>query len=174
MIILDRGTEIHLVCERRNNHFHDRTTMQEGATTLDTAGGNVPIEEMGRVKINAVTAYPCVVDPLATHSLFSVALAEKDGWHNEQGGEQATLCDPKQHHRIPLSKFDGLHVLEDASSMLACTVEATKIKIMAGDELLCLISKMTEIEQAIQPFHVRDGVSLETLATRPHRFRSCV
>ena len=59
-------------------------------------------------------------------------------------GEQATLCIP-QHRRIPLSTFGGFHVLEDASSLLACAVEATKeIRIMAGVELLCRIPKMTE------------------------------
>ena len=53
--------------------------MKEGVITLDTVLGSVPIEEMGCLKINGVTAYPCVVDPLATHSMFSVSLAEKDG-----------------------------------------------------------------------------------------------
>ena len=38
-------------------------------------------------------------------------------------------------------------MLEDASSMLACAVETTKeIKIMSGDELLCHMPEMTEIE----------------------------
>ena len=48
--------------------------------------------------------------------------------------------------------------------MLACVVDATKeIKLMAGDEILCNITKMTEIERAIQLFHVRDDVSLDHL-----------
>ena len=34
---------------------------------------------------------------------------------------------------------------------------------MAGDQFLCHIPKMTEIEPAIQPFYVRDGVSLDHL-----------
>ena len=45
--------------------------------------------------------------------------------------------------------------------MQACAVEApVEIKIMAGDQLLSLIPKVTELETAIQPFCVR-GVSLD-------------
>ena len=138
--------------------------MGEGAITLDTAGGSVPIEEMGRLEINGVTAYPRAVDPLATPSLFSASLAEMDGWHNEQGGGQTTLYHTQQHRRIPLSKFGDLCVLVDASSMIACAVEAGKeIKIMVGDGLLCHIPRMREFETAIQPFCVRDGVNLDHL-----------
>ena len=140
--------------------MYDRTTVKEGAITF----GHESIEEMGCPKITGVTPYPCVVDPLATHSLFSVSLAGKDHWHYEQGGGQATLCHSQQHRRTLLSKFGGLHVLEHASSMLACEAEATtEIKIMACDDLVCRIPKMTEMEPANQPFYVRDGVSLDQL-----------
>ena len=48
--------------------------------------------------------------------------------------------------------------------MMACAVEATKkVKIMAGDELLCHIPKMTDVEPVIQPFYIRGGVSLDHL-----------
>ena len=54
-------------------------------------------------------------------------------------------------------------VLEDASSMLACAVETTKeIKIMSGDEHLCHMPEMTEIE-SVWPLCIRDGVSLDHL-----------
>ena len=76
MMIVDTGAKIHVVCEGQKRRLYDRTTVKEGTITLDTAGGSVPVKEMGRFKINGVTAYPCVVDPLATHSLFSVSLAE--------------------------------------------------------------------------------------------------
>ena len=80
--------------------LYDRTAVKEGAI-----GGSVPIEEKGRIEINGVTAYPCVLDPLATYSLFSVSLAEKEEWHYEQAGGQATLYHSEQRRRIPLSKF---------------------------------------------------------------------
>ena len=97
--------------------------MKEGTITLGTAGGCEPIEEMGRLEVNGVTGYPCVVDPLATYSLFSVSWADEDGWHYEQGDAEATLYHPQEHRRIPLSNFEGL--------------------------LICHVAKMTEIETTI-------------------------
>ena len=79
-----------------------------------------------------------------------------------RAGGQATLYHPQQHRSIPLSKFCGLCVFEDASSMQACAVEATvEIKIMAGDELLCRIPKMTD--------GIGDGVSLRKDTTQQRR-----
>ena len=104
--------------------MHDRTTVKESAITLATAGGSVPIEEMRRLDINGATACPCVVDPPATYRLFSVSLAERDGWRHVQGSGQATTVSITADS--PLSKFGGLHVLADASSMLACAVEAAR------------------------------------------------
>ena len=71
---------------------------------------------------------------------------------------------PHQRPRIPLSKFGGLYVLDDASPTVACAVEATEqIKITASDELLCHIPKMAVVEPALEPFYVRDDVSLDHL-----------
>ena len=109
MMIVDTGTEVHVVSAKHRKRLHDRAT----------AGGSVPIEEMGGLTINAVTTDTCVVDPLATHSLFSVSLAEEDGWHYEQGGGQATLYQPQLNRRILLSKFGGLYVSENTSPMMA-------------------------------------------------------
>ena len=70
-----------LFVRETKNDFTDGTTVREGAITIDTAGGCVPIQEMGRVDSHGVTANPTVDGPMATHSLFFLPLAEMDGWH---------------------------------------------------------------------------------------------
>ena len=66
--------------------------MKDVAITLDTANGSVPILGDGSLqKSIGVTAYLCVVDPLATPSLFSGSLSEKDDGTTSKGGGQATL-----------------------------------------------------------------------------------
>ena len=79
VMFADTCPEIHVVCERYRRRLYDRTTVKDVAITLDTADGSVPILGDGSLqKSNGVTAYPCDVDPLATHSLFSGSLSEKN------------------------------------------------------------------------------------------------
>ena len=142
---------------------NDRTTVRVGPIILGATGGSVPIEEMGRTDINGVTAFPCVVDPMASHSLFNVSLCEQDS-RREQENREPTLSHPQKRRHILVSKFGGLYIGEDVSPTLACAVEATQeIKTKAADELLCHIPKMAEVELAVQPCCVRDGVSLDQL-----------
>ena len=51
-MIVETGAEIHVVCERHKKRLHDGTTVNDGAITLDTAGGSVRIEEMGRHSVS--------------------------------------------------------------------------------------------------------------------------
>ena len=99
-MIVNTRAEMHAIFERDKETVNDRTMLDNGTTTLDTSGGSVSIREMGRLDIHGTTAYPCGVDPLGPHSLFSVPLPEKAGWNFQQGGGEATLCHPQQHRRI--------------------------------------------------------------------------
>ena len=108
--------------------------------------------EMGRLKIQMESQRIRVMSTLWPLTVCSVDHCLRRTMALRAGG-QATLYHPQQHRSIPLSKFCGLYVFEDASSMQACAVETTvEIKIMAGGELLCRIPKMTD--------GIGDGVSL--------------
>ena len=66
--------------QETRKRLYNRTAVRDGVNTLDTAGGSVTIGEMGCIDISRRhTEYPCIVNPLATHSLFCIPSAEKDG-----------------------------------------------------------------------------------------------
>ena len=134
-MIVDTGANIHLVCERQktivrlNGSERRRGRLGHGRWQRTKSRRWVASKSTESHCTRALSARWLLTVCSVYHGL------RRTGCTSEQGGRPATLYHAQQRRRVPLSRF-GVYVLEDASSMVACAVEATQeIKVMAGCSL---------------------------------------
>ena len=152
MMTVDMGAETHVVCEIHKRRLHDRTTVKEGAIILDTLLEAAyrsrrwdASKSIDSQRIHALsTRWPRTVCAVYHR------LRRTDG---TTGRETSNIVSSTAAPQNPVRQ--GL-VVSSCWRMLwlrwpALLRRQQRSKIRAGDELLCHIPKMTEIEPTIQP-----------------------
>ena len=119
--VVDSGAEVHIIAPQ---HRHVLTNVRAvESQQIETAAGDIELNEMGDVDCGSSMLKNCLADPLAQQSLLSASQLEDEGWAYLQGRGRAALV--KKHIILKLTRCGGLNICPAPVKHRALAVRAT-------------------------------------------------